>query len=127
MSRVQSTRFFSTPSAQKLFEQVVMRSWWVHLVLALSFVLYFHARSEKRRVRLDLEERILQLEREKDAALLQKEMLASQIESQQDPAWIEMVLMKRLGLVPEGQYKVYFKQEGEPSSRDYTPSSSKAP
>ena len=34
--------------------------------------------------------------------------LKKSINSQSDPAWIEMVLKKELGLVPEGQTKIYF-------------------
>lgn len=34
--------------------------------------------------------------------------LARQVNSQNDPAWIEIVLKKELGLVPEGQKKIYF-------------------
>ena len=37
-----------------------------------------------------------------------KEYLTRQINSQSDPAWIEMVMKKELGLVPEGQVKIYF-------------------
>lgn len=38
----------------------------------------------------------------------EKEYLTRQINSQSDPAWIEMVMKKELGLVPEGQVKIYF-------------------
>lgn len=31
-----------------------------------------------------------------------------EINSQSDPAWVELMLMKNLGLVPEGQIKVFF-------------------
>ena len=38
----------------------------------------------------------------------EKEYLELKIASQNDPAWIEMVLMRDLGVVPEGYLKVYF-------------------
>lgn len=34
--------------------------------------------------------------------------LKRQIKSQNDPAWIELILKRDLGLVPEGQIKIYF-------------------
>jgi hypothetical protein len=39
----------------------------------------------------------------------QKELLRK-INSQSDPAYVELVLMRVLGLVPEGQTKVFFKK-----------------
>lgn len=35
-------------------------------------------------------------------------LLIQQINSQSDPAWIELVLKRELGLIPEGQKKVVF-------------------
>lgn len=48
-------------------------------------------------------------EREKEMILLEKEQLQMKIASQIDPAWIEMILMRDLGMVPEGYLKVHFK------------------
>ena len=47
----------------------------------------------------------------KEFLLEEKEDLKLQINSQKDPAWIELTLMKGLGLVPEGQLKVYFTKD----------------
>ncbi len=54
--------------------------------------------------------RVWALERAREEASLQKEELLLQINSQRDPAWLEMVLKRNLGVVPEGQVKVYFKK-----------------
>ena len=53
------------------------------------------------------------LKREKGEALQRRENLQRQINSQSDLNWVELTLMKGLGLVPEGQQKVYFYVEGE--------------
>lgn len=58
-----------------------------------------------------LKKRLSNLHTEKSIALEEKEDLLLQIGSQSDPAWIQMTLMKGLGLVPEGQQKVYFKED----------------
>ena len=42
-----------------------------------------------------------------ESRALQK-YLTRQINSQSDPSWIEMVLKKELGMVPEDQIKIYF-------------------
>ena len=54
--------------------------------------------------------RLHSLEKEKAIAMAEQQELILQIESQADPAWVEMVLKRNLGLVPEGQVKVYFKK-----------------
>jgi len=45
---------------------------------------------------------------EKSEAIKRREALLQQINSESDPAWIELVLMQNLGMVPENQQKVYF-------------------
>ena len=46
--------------------------------------------------------------KKKKLALEKQKGLLRQINSQNDPAWIELMLMKEMGLVPEGQTKVFF-------------------
>lgn len=55
-----------------------------------------------------LESQLLSLKEKINSAEIHRDYLMRQINSQSDPAWIEMVLKKELGLVPEGQIKVYF-------------------
>ena len=56
-----------------------------------------------------MESSLAKLECEKILAMQNQDDLRMQIASQSDPQWIEMVLMEKLGVVPEGQVKVYFK------------------
>lgn len=46
--------------------------------------------------------------KEREEAIKLREQLQQQINSQSDPEWIELVLKRELGLVPEGQIKVLF-------------------
>ena len=55
-----------------------------------------------------LERRFARLEQRKTDLLAEREELRSQIHSQSDPAWVEMVLMRELGVVPEGWLKIHF-------------------
>lgn len=72
---------------------------------------YAQGMNKKSLASLDLKQRIEKLEWEREFASKQQEDLKLQIDSQSDPAWIEMTLMKQLGVVPEGQMKVYFKKD----------------
>jgi hypothetical protein len=55
-----------------------------------------------------LERRYARLEQKKIELLADREELCAQIQSQSDPAWVEMILMRELGVVPEGWLKIHF-------------------
>jgi len=65
----------------------------------------------KERLCFELEGAIQELESAKLVALETREDLQLQIQSRGDSDWMELVLKKRLGVVPEGQIKVYFKKD----------------
>src|SRR5438309_2107107 len=87
----------------KAFETVVVRSWWIFLFLAICYVFYSHGQQKKNLIFSELKSRLTELEYQKELALRHKEELLLQINSQSDPAWIQLILMKGLGVVPEGQ------------------------
>jgi hypothetical protein len=89
-------------------EKVIQQYWWVFVFIAVCFGLYAHASQKKQKAILALESHLQQLHSEKQQLLQEKEDLQLNINSQSDPAWVELTLMKGLGLVPEGQVKVYF-------------------
>ena len=89
-----------------------IQSWGiVFLVVFLCFGSYAHAAKKKSIVYASLNNRYLSLLEKKQLALEEQEELQKQINSQSDPLWIQLMLMKGLGLVPEGQTKVYFHEE----------------
>ncbi len=94
-------------------ENVFQHSWWVFLFIALCFGIYSHAMQKKRDVIHSLEGYLAELNSEKESLLRERDDLLLNINSQSDPAWIELTLKKGLGLVPEGQVKVYFQPDGE--------------
>ena len=55
-----------------------------------------------------LKRKYVALLNKKKEAFATKEHLLEQLESQDDPLWVEMLLKKNLGLVPKGQVKVVF-------------------
>lgn len=84
---------------------------WVLLCMLGCCFMYLHAMNKKKQVVEGLEMQLYALQSEKQRLLEEKEDLKLQISSQKDPEWIELTLMKGLGLVPEGQLKVYFTKD----------------
>jgi len=90
---------------------VFLRNWW--WVLAFCLVtgsVYLQATKKKNLALAEYSFRLNEMEKEKILAYAEKEDLRLRIASQSDPAWIEMILMRDLGVVPEGWLKVHFKK-----------------
>ena len=84
------------------------KSWWVLAFCILTCAAHFHFMKEKKNAVTSLISRLEEMEQEKWLALQKKEDLHLRLASQTDPAWIEMILMRELGVVPEGFLKVHF-------------------
>lgn len=82
--------------------------WWVVCFCFTATSVYLHFGQEKKGQVEELSSRLQEMNQQKLLALQEKESLCLQIESQNDPSWIEMILMRDLGVVPEGWLKVYF-------------------
>lgn len=92
----------------KLIYTFFMRSWWVIAFALLCGILYEQGLKKRHDDYIRLSEHLQKLQQEKAEVLAQQQDLQMSINSQSDPAWIELTLMKGLGLVPEGQQKVFF-------------------
>jgi hypothetical protein len=84
-------------------------------ILSIAFIMLVAVVTERSLHSVRLEKRTLQtklteLERAKNAENELQQALALQVKSQSDPAWVEMVLIRELGLLPEGQRLVLFKK-----------------
>jgi hypothetical protein len=86
------------------------RNWWVFVFCVLTVLTYFHFFKEKRSAIYVLNMRLKEMQAEKSTALERREELELCLASHSDPAWIEMVLIRDLGVVPEGFLKVHFKR-----------------
>lgn len=84
------------------------RNWWFVVFCLVATLAHVHFSKEKKEGLRLLEERLSQMEAQKLQALQTKEDLELKLASQSDPAWIEMVLIRELGVVPEGFLKVHF-------------------
>ncbi len=91
-----------------------VRKWasgWVFSVALGCFALYGEAMYRKSGVYADLKDKVRRVEALKSLLLEEQQELKAELDSRSDDAWMEMVLKKRLGVVPEGQTKVYFKKD----------------
>jgi hypothetical protein len=86
------------------------RNWWVIVFCLVTTAVHFHFLKGKRGAVHLMAHRLNEMEKEKWLSLQRHEELALRIGSQNDPAWIEMILMRDLGVVPEGFLKVHFKK-----------------
>jgi len=84
--------------------------WWVVVFCLLTLTVYAQAMKKKKLAFAEYSFRFDEMEKEKALCFAEKEDLHLRIASQSDPAWIEMILMRDLGVVPEGWLKVHFKK-----------------
>lgn len=94
-------------------EKLLMRSWWMILFTFFCFILYEQAVKKRDYEYSKLHDHLMALQAAKDKALEIQHDLLLQVNSESDPAWIELTLMQKLGLVPEGQIKVFFTKQHE--------------
>ncbi len=105
-------------SSEHLLQKWIRHYWWVAICMAVACVVYTASRQQKERIMASLDQQVALLQQAKKTALEEQQDLVLQIDSQSDPAWVELTLMKVLGLVPEGYSKVYFYTENpSPSLR----------
>lgn len=81
---------------------------FIFLFFAFSFIGYKKIVKNREKEIFSLNKKFLFLQKEKNKMEKENRILTLQIKSQKDPDWVEMVLMKELGVVPEGKRKVHF-------------------
>lgn len=97
--------------ARKHYLQFIFKSWWVAAIAILSLGLYEQGAKELQKEINNFQyEASILTEKIKISKQLQEE-LRLQVMSQSDPAWIELVLIRSLGLVPEGYTKIYYEAQ----------------
>jgi hypothetical protein len=85
--------------------------WWGVFLFSLScLILYGQKARDRARKLSELSFRLQELKKEQLLVLQERDHLTQRLQSESDPAWIEMVLMKELGVVPEGWVKIRFVQ-----------------
>jgi len=97
-----------SPRYLRFIENSCFKSWWVVLFAIICFFGYEQGSKNIQKEYSVFYNRYQDLKIDYEEALAKQEDLKLQIQSQRDPQWIELTLMKELGLVPERQIKVFF-------------------
>lgn len=92
----------------KTLEKSFWSLWWVFAIQILGLITLEQGLKVVHQDIEHLKQQYQSLTIEKEKARTLQETLKLQINSQSDPAWVELTLKKGLGLVPEGQIKVFF-------------------
>lgn len=107
----QPGRHIHRSRAARIFEELVMRSWWVVLIVIVCYATYEQAIKHADAEYTNLHQQLTALQREREQLLDMQSDLQWQVNSQSDPVWVELTLMKGLGLAPEGHTKVFFSKQ----------------
>ena len=89
-------------------QRIVIRSWWVIVCCLLAYAAYERSKFRFHQEYSLLSNKLNSLQEQKELLLDKQELLQREIASQDDPAWIELTLIRALGMVAEEQTMVYF-------------------
>ena len=95
----------------RVIEEMFLRSWWVILFMLICYMFFEHSVKQRDIEYVKLYHQLIELREARKLEQAEHDKLLRHINSQSDSAWIELTLMKGLGLFPEGQTKVYFQSE----------------
>jgi len=94
-----------------MFKHSWLRTWWWTVTFCLLIAGIYGQGMKKQRASLrEATLRLSEIEHETLLAMEDKENLSLRLASQSDPAWIELVLLRQMGVVPDGFLKVHFKR-----------------
>ncbi len=91
-----------------IYHTLFYHAWWVFVFLFACLIFYERSLQERELLYQKLTEQLAMLQADKQKALFTQQNLRMQIDSQNDPVWLELTLLRVLGLVPEDQQKIYF-------------------
>lgn len=97
------------PLWQHFIEEIFWKSWWVALFSILCFLYYEQSQRQRISQYEELNQRFLELKLSYENAKALKTKLKQEINSQSDPAWVELILKRELGVIAEGETKFYFR------------------
>jgi len=93
------------------YDRVIINFGFVILCIACSYLAFNIVINKKETDIKTLENKITNLHNKKISLENQREDYVLRINSHSDPSWIELILKKELGVVPEGHIKVHFVNE----------------
>lgn len=94
-----------------------IQSWWVILFCLFAVMAYEQKQKEIQIHRLQLQNEMEGLKKKKKQLLLLQKNLSLHLENQKKEEWIELMLMKKLGIVPKDSKKIVFKKMEDSSDK----------
>lgn len=94
-----------------LIEELIMKSWWLLLFLVITGSIFSNIYAQQNHKYTELKSDLDKLIQAEQKAKQKNLIMRKEIESIQDPDYIELLLKQELGVVPEGQIKVHFTSE----------------
>lgn len=92
-------------------ESLFLKYWWVVLFCLLCAIFYEQQRKKIDQEYRKLHQQLIKFQNIKLDTLKIQEDLLLKVNSQSDPNFVELLLMKELGVVPEGQTKIFFSND----------------
>jgi len=86
----------------------VKSSWWLALLAAFLLIAHEKGVIDQNRRMEAVSEQLEHLQKRRDELASEQRYLQAQLTHGADPAWMERVLMKHLGLAPKGYRRVHF-------------------
>ncbi|MCH9632587.1 MAG: Cell division protein FtsL [Chlamydiae bacterium] len=93
---------------KRVLGELLVRSWWVYAFILLNILVFGIALKQANHKYLRLKRTYTELHQSKQRLQRDKKHLSFQINSLEDQKSVELILKKELGLVSDGQTKVYF-------------------
>lgn len=93
---------------KRVLDELLVRSWWVYAFIIINVVIFGVVLKQANHKYLKLKRTYVELNQNKQLLEKSKQRLSFQINSLEDQKSVELILKKELGLVSDGQTKVYF-------------------
>ncbi len=94
-----------------VFQAAFLKYWWVIAITLISYMIYFQSIQKKILIHTQLLSTLSNLEQDKLNAFEEREDLLLKLDSFSDIEWIQLTLMQKLGVVPEGKIKIQFQSQ----------------
>ena len=88
--------------------KLISKFGWVIVFTFISLGCYGFAAQQKETRYNELYEMVYHLESQMDEAKKEQGVLTLRLSSLNDPEWVQMLLMRDLGVLPDGQVKIVF-------------------
>lgn len=103
--------YHSLSFKKRLIEELVIKSWWVYAFILLNIIGFSFGFKQLDAKAHELSVSITMMQNAKLLQEKRQEDLFFKLKSLEDPKSVEMILKKELGMVPEGQKKIYFSEQ----------------